>query len=413
MPAVPGSAPDDVLVLAHPETSHPHVDVPVLLVLLAVVGAVVVVAVARRHRETAAPPGDASATGSWAGSLGVPRLVTRTVAVALLAMAVVAGRVGVDDELDNLAPALVVGAGWPLLLIGALVAGPLWRWVDPWDTLARALERVLLPRGAASEPGAHVWPAVVVALPWLWLLAVHPRPLDPRTVGAALAAYSLFTVGGCLALGRARWLSSAEPVGLLLTWLGLVPRRRLGGWQPPRGAAALLGAITGGLLFAAVRRTELWSAVAVRSDAVWWASAALLGCSLLGAGLAEGAARVEARTTATPGAAVARALVPVAAGVALAVALGRNRFTTSVQLLPGLLGDPLGRGWDWLPAPTTLDPAPLGAAGLVALQLGLVACAHVLAAALATRSLVGDDRLPAIGVLALSATASVLALSLH
>lgn len=413
MPVAAGATPEGVLTLAHPETNHPHVDVPVLLVLLVAVGSVVLVAVAARHRAAAGTPPRGSAPASWSDGLRPAQLVTRGVAVVLLALAVAAGRVGADDELENLAPALVVGAGWPLLVVGALLVGPIWRWLDPWDSLARVLERALLPRWVGSEPATQVWPAVALALPWLWLLAVHPRPLDPRTVGAALAAYSLLTVGGCLAVGRARWLSCAEPIGLLLTWIGLVPRRRLRDWEPPRGAPALLGAVIGGLLFATVRRTELWSVVAVRTDALWWASVTLVGCCVVGAGLAVGGSAAEMRTTRSTGAAVVRALVPVTAGIALAVALGHNRFTTSVQLLPRLLEDPFGRGWDWLPTPTALDPAPLGAAGLVAVQLVLAAGAHLLAAATAPRSLVGDDRLPAIAVLATSATLTVLALSLH
>lgn len=397
-----------VMPVAHPETSHPHVDVPTLVVLLVTVSLVVVVAVAVPRRrpgaEAGAPPAE-DTVSSWAGSLSVAQRATRALSVLLLVTALVAGRIGVDDELENLAPALTVGAGWPLLLLGCLVVGVLWRWVDPWDAVAR----VLAPDDRSRPPG-HVWPAVALALPWLWFLGVYPRPFDPRAVGVALAAYTVVTVAGCLALGRARWLASAEPVGLLLSWAGLVPRRLIA-WDPPRGAGALLGGVVGGLLMGAVRRTELWSGVAVRPDALLWSTAALVLGFLLGAGSAHLAARagpVERR------AAVVQALVPVAVAVALAVALARNRFFTSVQLLPGLLGDPLGAGWDLLGSPTErLEEAPLGATGLVALQLAVVVAGHLLAAATAPRSMIGDERLPTIVVLAVSAAVSIAVLSLH
>ena len=149
----------------------------------------------------------------------------------------------------------------------------------------------------------------------------------------------------------------------------------------------------------------------MRPDALVWATAGLLGSCLVGASVGTLAARVGA---APQRATVARALVPVAAGVVLAVALARNRLFTSIQLLPGLAGDPLGRGWDVFGSPISgLDPSPLGAAGLVALQLGIVAAAHVLAAATAPRTLVGDERLPTIAVLAAFASATLWALSLH
>lgn len=393
------------LLRAHPETAHPHVDVPVVVV---VVGAVMVVALlatlvpAARRAPTsyAVPP-----TASWTGTLTVAQRLVRAVAVLLLVTAVAAGRVGVDDELENLAPALVVGAGWPALVLGSLVLGTLWRWLDPWDALAR----VVAPRDTSAPPD-HVWPAVLLALPWLWFLAAWPRPLDPRSVGTALTAYTVVTLAGCLALGRARWLGSAEPVGLLLSWTGLLPTRHLAGWVPPRGAGALLGTVAGGSLFGAVRRTGAWSEVAARPDALLWSTSALLGSCLAGALVFS----VVGRGTTEQRAVVVRTAVPVVAGVVLAVALARNRFTTSLQLLPGLLGDPLGRGWDLLGAPMEgLDPAPFGAAGLVALQLAVAVVGHALAAATAPRTLVGDERLPAIAVLAVSTAVSVTALSLH
>lgn len=395
------------VVSAHPGGATPHVAVPIGLVLLVGVAAVVVAAVATPARDH--PATDARAeelTASWWGELSRPQWVVRAVFLVLLLLAVLAGRLGVDDELENLAPALVVGAGLPLLVAGSLVLGRLWRWIDPWDALAR-----LVAPGDQSRAPGHVWPAVVMVLPWLWFLGVHPQPLDPRAVGLALAVYTAVTLAGCVALGRVRWLASAEPVGLLLSWIGLVPRLRLTGWQPPSGAAALLGVVIGGLLFGALRRTELWGPVTVLPLATLYATGGLVAACALGGALAVLMGRVgspEQRVV------TARALVPVVAGVALAVSVARNRLFTSVQLLPGLAGDPLGRGWDLLGTPTSgLDAAPIGAVGLVVLQLVLVTLAHLLAAATVPRTLVGDERLPVIVLLATSVAASAAAFSLH
>lgn len=391
------------VVSAHPELGHPHVDVPVLVVALGAALLVTVVALANPVRV----PGeesDAEPATSWAGSLSSPQVVTRAVALLFLVAAIVAGRVGVANELENLAPALVVGAGLPLLVLGSLALGSLWRWLDPWDAAAR----LVAPRDA-SEPPGHVWPAVAIVLPCLWFLSVHPRPLDPRAVGAALAAYSVVTVAGCVALGRARWLGSAEPFGLVLSWLGLVPRRMLSRWQPPRGAGVLLGVTVGGLVFGLLRRTEVWVPVLSRDAAVLWSTVGLAGACLLGGGLAALIGRGTTRATL-----VARSLVPVVAATVLAVGLERNRLFTSLQLLPGLVGDPLGHGWDLLgPAAEGLSTAPLGAVGLVSLQIAVVVAGHVLAAFLVTRPHVGDDRLPAIAVLTTSVVAVVASVSIH
>jgi hypothetical protein len=392
--------------MLHPQPSHPHVAVPVALVALGAAMVVVVVAsaVPSRSPDTVARE---AATASWAGRLSTPQAAVRALSVLVLVIAVLAGRLGARDELENVAPALVIGAGWPLLVAGSLVVGSLWRWLDPWDALAR-----VAARGDTSAAPGHVWTAVGLAVPWLWLLGASDRPLDPRAVGTALGVYSVVTVAGCVALGRARWLSSSEPIGLLLSWVGLVPRRQLTSWSPPRGAAALLGTVIGGLLFGAVRRTGVWTPVAQRDDAWLIAGGSLVAACLLAAAaalLATRAGRTEAQR-----AAVAQVLVPVAAGAVIAVALARNRLFTSVQLLPGLIGDPLGRGWDLLGSPTAgLHPSPLGAAGLVAAQLCVIGVLHLFAAIAGTRPLVGDERLPVIAVLAVSVAVSMTAIGLH
>jgi hypothetical protein len=391
---------------AHPGGATPHVAVPIGIVVLAAVAAVVVVAVAVPPRADARAGVRAEeVTASWWGELSRAQWVVRATGLVVMLLAVIAGRLGADNELENLAPALTVGAGLPLLVVGCLVVGRLWRWVDPWDTLAR----LVVPGDRSTTPG-HVWPAVAVVLPWLWYLGVYPRPLDPRAVGLALASYTVVTLAGCLALGRVRWLASSEPFGALLSWVGLLPRLRLTAWQPPAGAATLLGVVISGLLFGALRRTGLWSPVAVLPQATLYATAAFLAACAIGGTAAHLAARIGSPEQR---AAVARALVPVAAGVAIAVSLARNRLFNSVQILPGLAGDPLGRGWDLLGTPTTVNAAPLGAVGLVVLELAVVAVAHLLAAATVPRTLVGDERMPVIVLLAGSVAAGVATLSLH
>lgn len=395
------------VVLAHPVTGHPHVDVPLVLVLSSAAAGLAVVAVAtrtRRHERPSYP----DRTFSWQGPLSGGQRVTRGVTLVLMVLAAVAGRVGVDDELENLAPALVVGAAWPVLVIGTLLLGPVWRWVDPWDMAARALA------GADdSRAPQHVWPAVALMLPLVWFLAVHPRPFDPRAVGLAVAGYSLVTVAGCLVAGRRRWLASAEPVGLTLTWLGLAARGRLP--TPPAGGEALVGVLAGGLLFGIARRTELFIPVATSRYPVAYATGLfLVACAggaavLIAPGLAgrTSIARDRLRTATLTGSLVA------VAGIALVAALDRNRLTTSLQLLPGLLGDPLGWGWDLFGSPIRLDPDPLGAAGLLGIQIAVLLLAHLWGAYLACRLLPRSRRLPVLGVLGYTAALSTVTVSLH
>ena len=112
--------------------------------------------------------------------------------------------------------------------------------------------------------------------------------------------------------------------------------------------------------------------------------------------------------------AVVRAMVPVAAGVAVAVAMESNRLTTSLQLLPSLLGDPFGEGWDLLGrAGAGLDPTPFGISGLLVLQLAVLLAGFLGGAVLLARHSARRDRKPAAGGLSVLAGASVIALASH
>jgi hypothetical protein len=113
-------------------------------------------------------------------------------------------------------------------------------------------------------------------------------------------------------------------------------------------------------------------------------------------------------------AAAARGAVPAVAGIIVAVALDRNRLFTSAQLLPELIGDPFGRGWDpfgW--ADATLDAAPLGAEGLLWAQLAMLGAGHAVGAVVAARPLERRSRGPIALGLSLLAGASVLAVASH
>lgn len=404
MPSLLTAATDPgTTVLAHPVSGHPHVDVPVLL-LTAATGLLVAMVLPVVPAGSAREYDDARAT-SWAGRLSRGQQVVRAVAVAGLLLSLLAGLFGTDDQLDNLAPALVLGTAWPVLAVAAL-AVPVWRWVDPWDGLAR----VLLP-GDDSTPAAHVWPAVGPALAWTWFVAVHPRPLDPRLVATALLAHTTVTLVGCLLVGRRRWLSQGEPIGILLGWVTAATR---GGLRRdrPAGAPALVGVVLGGLLSGLLIRTETWTDLTGGTDALAWGTAGFAGCALLGAGLLLLADVLGGRLH--DRGATLRGALPLLVGVVLVVALARNRFTTSVQLLPGLIGDPFGRGWDLLGAAGEgLDAAPLGAAGLLWLRIALLGVLVVAAAVVAARGVPQPVRVAAFVSLAYLGSVSMLLVSLH
>lgn len=337
------------MLLAHPLTGSPPLAVSPLL--LAAVAVFLAAVVATRVRAA----GGAAVVGrTEPGWLWVPRLVS---ALVLLLLVVVA-RVGPPLEPRNLAAVAVVHLLWPLLLGLAVLVGPaLWRAVDPWWALGAA-ERLAAPPGdprgdpPGDPPGGGswlpaearewppVWPAVALGGAWAVFLGWYAVSVPPRTLGIALAAYTLVLVVGAVALGRRRWLPRADAVGLVVTWTGLL-RRGLTWWTPPAGAAVLLGAVFGGVAFARFRLGGGWSRFALSESAVLWNRGGAVAAVVAGGAVAYAAERWAARRGAAGS--VAAALVPMVAATTVATVL--RRALVAAQLVPRLATDPFERGW--------------------------------------------------------------------
>jgi len=372
--------------LAHPLTEPGGLPVPP-----AVVATVALCALAAIWRVPVSlgPSGGATAyeavTGPREDRLAPAMLATRALGVVLLVVAIAAGRFGSDRELENLAPVLVVGAGWPLLILVSALFGDVWRWLDPFDTLAR----LIAPAGGADAPPGDVRWAIPVALAWTGYLSLPLQPLAPRTVGGLLALYTIATLAGCLAVGRRRWLARGELFGVTASLVSRLKRHRLQPQALPRGAGTLLAVLAGGLLFDLLLISDLWPSFLFGRFTLLWLVLGLLGCAALAAGvvrLAEGrAAKVGA-----PGLA-AVAAVPVAVGVVLAAALARNRLLTSVQVLVSRVSDPFGFGWNLFgTADVGLVGRPLSVAKLVSLQVAVLVLGGIVGIVVARRRT--DDR---------------------
>lgn len=394
--------------LAHPLTEPGGLPLPPAVVATL---ALCVVAAVWRVPVPLGPVDPAAVTARVAhpreDRLSSTMLATRVLGVALLALAIAAGRLGDDRELRNIAPVLVAGAGWPLLVLASAVFGDVWRWLDPFDSLARLV-------APAGEPGPEpdVRGAAVPALVFAGYFSLTLAPLAPRSVGALVAVYTIVTLAGCLAVGRRRWLNEVEFVGIALGLIARLPRGRLAREPLPRGADLLLGTLAGGLAFDVLRISDLWGSLGSSSLGTLWSVLGLLGC----AALAVGVVRVlEARSTrvGAPGAATA-ALVPVTVSVVVAVAMARNRLTTSVQLLAARISDPFGQGWDLFgTADLGLVPQPFGGTeGLVTAQVVVLVVGAVAAVVIARRSS-GDPRRqgPAVGVASVLCGATILAVT--
>jgi hypothetical protein len=357
-----------VLILAHPLTDADVLPVAPLLVAAVAAVAVLVVALTARPVPRDARPADRTLPSEARD----PRLVLvlRSVVGGLLALGVAAALWGPPEGPRNLGTILLGILGWPVLCGAAVALGPRWRALDAMDGAARLLRA---PDGPA---GGSVWLATVPAAALATGVGVLATSAAPAALGFAVAVYVVLTLAGCLALGRRWWLERVEAVGILLSWLGCVRRGRLATLAPPPGAAVLLGVAGGGLLFALVRRSEVWRPAIFAlgpevADIVGIAGGIGIGGLLLWL-LSLLAARVGA-----PGAAEV-AMIPVVGALVVTAALAGGRLLVAARALPSTLLDPLGRGW-----PTGGTPGgalPVGIRGVVLLQLAVLLAGAVVGA---------------------------------
>lgn len=331
---------------------------PVVPWTLAAVATVLIVALG------VPPGGPRPATVRSAGSPVAGR-VGAALALLAVVLIVIVLRVGPDGELDNPVPALVVGLGWPLLLLLPGLAGLLRRRPDSPS-----------PEAARGD----VRPALLTALAVLGYLTIPLSSTRPAAVGTAVAAYAVVVVAACVAFGRRAVAERFEVLGLLARWSAL--GRALPRWAAPRGALAVLAVLLGGAWFERYERTTAWIFNAPARGATILGLAGALAL----AGLAAGALHLATRRGGAPGTAAA-VLLPLAVG--MAVAGVARRALISAQLLA-----------DQVAGSRPIDPDPLGILGGQALALSLVVLGAGFAAAVLARRM-GEEtaRLPGVGVL--------------
>lgn len=343
---------------------------PVLPWTLAGLATVLVVALS-------VPPGGPRSATVTSGPSPVAHRVVAAVAALLAVLVLMVARAGPTGQLDNPAPALVVGLGWPLLLLVPAAVGLVRRRPDDASP-------------AAARDSA--WPAVAAALAVVGFLVVPVAPTRPAAVGTAVALYLLVLVAASVATGRRTVARRFEVLGLLARWAAL--GRGLPRWAAPSGASAVLAVVLGGAWAERVERTNRWAeALPSRTETLLGLTAAL---ALAGAGAA--ALHLATRREGGTGAAAA-VLLPLA--LATAIAGGARRALISAQLL-----------LDQVAGPRPLDPDPLGIAGGQVLALSLVLLGGSLSAVVLARRM-GEEtaRLPGVAVLlALTAVSAVVVL---
>ena len=351
-------------------------------------------------------------------------------AVVLLALTIAAGVWGTPSPVANIAPTLFwVGMMLGLTVVTVLV-GDVFQIINPWHVLVRLLgvgEQPLLRYPAALA----YWPAFVcyLGLELLELMAA-PRPV---LLALALLAYTMITGVGAALFGSAAWFEKAEFFSVFFRMVGTlapVAYRRdtvLGRWRaysrwPLSGTLEhessdlslvlfilfMLAATT----YDGVWQTSFWTGLYWTNLMHWlhpfWGSdmaraqrllspgflvyqrgglivapfvylALYMAVMLVMRGLTGG--RITTRALALQ---FAFSLIPIA--VVYMIAHSWTSLLTTIPVIPFLLTDPFGIGWNLLGLPRmSADPAPLDMGQVWHMEVALILVGHVASVWLAHR----------------------------
>jgi hypothetical protein len=316
----------------------------------------------------------------------------RTVALGLMTLVVLAGFLGNQDPIRNIAPAMIWIVGWVGLAFASMLIGDFWALINPWSAAFALAERCL---GRSRSEGATArarypewlgaWPAFLLLVVFAWMELVWSGKAVPAQLACALVVYSAITWLGMAVFGREIWLRHGEVFTLVFgTFARVAPfapgnpgvcvRLPAAGLLEEHPLAISMVALTVTLLatvtFDGFLETPLWARLdltvfdaASDPNSLFWTmltlredqavrlvrTAGLIGCVLLFllayAIICRSIAAVSGGvSTGTIARQFVLTLVPIA--LAYHVAHYFSLLLIGGQYAIPLLSDPLGRGWD-------------------------------------------------------------------
>ncbi|NNJ46702.1 MAG: hypothetical protein HKP18_02615, partial [Acidimicrobiia bacterium] len=230
----------------------------------------------------------------------------RWVGLAGLALVVAAGALDGNQTTRNISPTLVWVYFWLVVPFASAAVGNLWRWMNPWRSLARWLNPDLPERpDIAARLG--MWPATLAFLAFTWLEIVSPNGADPRTLALAAVTYTVVLVAATRWLGVESGLRTFDAFGNYHRLLAAISPYRLDapapgpgaarvgatierwGWlralpsiEPARGLTAFVLVMIGTVTYDGLSGSQWWGDVAGGlRDNVWFGTGALIGMVLL------------------------------------------------------------------------------------------------------------------------------------
>lgn len=222
VPALAGATP----ALAHGFGQRYDLPVPLWLYLYGSAGAVLLsfvvfgLFVGERRTGGGYPRLNLLRFGLFQATLASPAFVSgmRVASVALFAFVILAGLIGNQTPILNLAPTVVWVIWWVGFSLFVALVGNLWALVNPlkivfeWaDRLARHLGVDEGLESDAPYPASwDVWPALALFIVFVWVELVFPGSATPRNIAFLILLYSSVTWAGMSLFGKEVWLRNGE-----------------------------------------------------------------------------------------------------------------------------------------------------------------------------------------------------------
>jgi hypothetical protein len=155
--------------------------------------------------------------------VGPLMLTARAISVGVLVLVIVAGLIGNQDPIRNIAPVAIWILAWVGMTFLSVLLGDVWALINPWSAAfalaetvyRRASRRSALGLGTRYPERVGVWPAFVLFILFAWMELIWSDKAIPASLAAALLAYSGLTWLGMLVFGREAWLRHGEVFALV------------------------------------------------------------------------------------------------------------------------------------------------------------------------------------------------------
>lgn len=349
-----------------------------------------------------------------------PRVIGGTIGTLGLLAIIITGFFGSKYNYANPAEFLTWIYFWAGLVILSGLVGNLWYLVNPWAAIYDVLHKVVPISPVWKLPDIGVWPAVLTYFSFACLELTSGMAGQPWFVATAALVYTLITLAGMFLFGGIAWLAHCEGLTVLFDVIGrfgpveaerdekgrvsAVYLRPWGvgllkpmpaGWD--RAVFVILMLST--LAFDGIIATPRWQDFVAALGPLWMPLGPLgfffvrtLGLVLLTVAfllvfitfmelvIYLGNRNIDVRATVSG---FALTLVPIA--LVYNAAHNYSYLVVQSQAMIPLLNDPLGKGWNLLPALASFKPSfALAQASTVwYAQVVLIVLGHVIAVYLA------------------------------